>query len=208
MREIGEGVVWVVRQPLLRFLIAISSVNIMLDAGEYLLLIVLAQHAHAPASVIGVLFAISALGGLCGSLCANRVRRRFGFRAMITATAIALVVTFSLYAVASTVVAIGAITFAFTAIEPIFLITSGSYTATLIPDGLRGRVSGVSRLLELGAHALGFLVMGTLLHTAGTTASIVAFSSLLLVVAVMTLLHPTMRTVASARPDQQGDTPA
>ncbi len=208
VREIRDGIVWVVGQPLLRFLIVISSVNIMLDSGEYLLIIVLAKHAHASASVIGTLFAISALGGLSGSLCANRLRQRFGFRAMITTTTIAIFVTFSLYAVASTTMAIGAITFVFTAIEPIFLITGGSYTATLIPDALRGRVSGISRLLELGAHALGFLAMGTLLDKAGITASILAFSSVLLIVAVMTLLHPTMRSVSSVRPDQQKDVPA
>lgn len=195
VREIQEGIVWVVGQPLLCFLMAISSVNIMLDSGEYLLIIVLATHTHAPASVIGTLFAISALGGLAGSLCANRVRQRFGFRATITATTIAIFITFSLYAVASTTVAIGAITFVFTAIEPIFLITSGSYTATLIPDALRGRVSGIARLLQLGAHALGFLAMGTLLDKAGIRASILAFASVLLIVAVMTLLHPTMRSV-------------
>jgi len=208
VREIRDGIVWVVGQPLLRFLIAISSVNIMLDSGEYLLIIVLATHAHASASVIGVLFALSALGGLSGSLCATRLRQRFGFRAMITATTIAIFVTFSLYVVASTPLVIGAITFVFTAIEPIFLISSGSYTATLIPDALRGRVSGISRLLELGAHALGFLVMGTLLDRAGGTASILAFSSVLLIVAVMTLLHPTMRSMSFGRSGLQKDTPA
>jgi len=30
----------------------------------------------------------------------------------------------------------------------------------------------------------------------------------LLIVAVMTLLHPTMRSVSSVRPDQQKDVPA
>jgi MFS family permease len=193
--EIREGISWLRRQPLLRFVIVISAVNIMLDSGEYLLIIILAKHNHATASVIGLLFAISALGGVFGSLCATSLRARFGFRAMMIATTTTIFVVFSLHLVAHSNYVVGLITFVFTAIEPIFLVTLAGYTATIIPDSLRGRVSSVSRLIELGAHALGFLAMGVLLQQIGTTGSILAFSSVLLVIAVMTRLNRALRNV-------------
>jgi hypothetical protein len=61
----------------------------------------------------------------------------------------------------------------------------------VIPDSIRGRVTSITRLIVLGCYSLGFFIMGSTLQWIGTTWSILVFSCLLLVLALMTIWNFT-----------------
>ena len=66
--EIKEAILWFWHQPLLRFLNLMTAGKILLSAGLYLLIIVLAKQHHASGFFIGLIFAVGAGGGILGSL--------------------------------------------------------------------------------------------------------------------------------------------
>ena len=66
--EIWEGLSWLWRQPLIRFMAILTGGSNLFFSGYTLIIIVLAQGMHASASLIGILLAISGAGGILGLL--------------------------------------------------------------------------------------------------------------------------------------------
>src|SRR5258705_12710338 len=65
--DIGEGIVWLWRQPLIRFLAFLTAVGNLADFGVGLTVIFIAQQQHAPAVGIGLMIACGGIGGMLGS---------------------------------------------------------------------------------------------------------------------------------------------
>jgi hypothetical protein len=81
------------------------------------------------------------------------------------------------------------------AIVPVFEITNATYTVSVVPDAIRGRILSLTRLVMLGANSLGVFITGILLHFVGSTRTIVIFSCLLLVLALMVILYKPLRQI-------------
>ncbi len=71
-------------------------------------------------------------------------------------------------------------------------VTTSTYTVSVVPDFIRGRVTSLTRLVVLGAYSLGFFVTGILLQYFVSTWTIIIFSCLLLLLALMTVLNKTL----------------
>ena len=78
-KEIGEGLIWLWKTPLLRFLALLSWGLVTPVYGYALILIVQAQGWHATSLVIGAIFASIGIGSLAGSLLAPPLQKRFPF---------------------------------------------------------------------------------------------------------------------------------
>jgi hypothetical protein len=102
---------------------------------------------------------------------------------------------FTLYAFASNDLSLAFITAALFAIVPIFEITTATYTVSVVPDAIRGRILSLTRLVVLGAYSLGFFVTGIFLQFFGSTRTIVSFSCLLLVLAFMVFFYKPLRQI-------------
>ncbi len=74
--EIGEGISWLWRQPLVRYMAFLTGA---LD----LIIIVIAQTQGASAATVGIIFALGGAGGIVGALLAPWIQRRFSFGQVI-----------------------------------------------------------------------------------------------------------------------------
>jgi MFS family permease len=191
--EIRSAMAWLWQQRILRHLNVLMAGRTAIASGLYLLIVVMAKQEGAPSAVIGLIFAAGALGGLAGAVTAGRFHRRYRTRAVLVATTAVTWLLVSGYLGAHQVVILAALTAAIYAVDPLFEVTVASYTAARVPDAMRGRVTSLTRLVELGSYALGLAVTGTLLESVGTMWTVGVFSVISLLLSLFAALNPLFR---------------
>ena len=174
---------------MLRFLNLLSAGRAILESGLYLLIIVVAKEHNASPLIIGSIFAIGAAGGIIGASLASPIYKRFSFSTLLRTASMLNFLIFSLYAFASNDLSLAFITAALFAIFPIFDITNATYTVSVVPDAIRGRMLSLTRLVRKGANSLGVFATGNLLHVVGSTSTIIIFSCLLFILAFMVIFY-------------------
>ena len=190
--EIAEGVVWLWRQPLVRYMAFLTGA-FNFAGGLDLIIIVIAQSRGASAATIGVIFALGGAGGLLGAILAPRVQRRFSFGQVIVGLCWCSAAIFFLFAGAPSLVAVAAILIVFFTITPWYDTVQYSYRLALIPNALQGRVNSAFRLVALGLRPLGVALTGILLETIGATNTLIILGCWLLAVALLTTLNRHVR---------------
>jgi predicted MFS family arabinose efflux permease len=179
--EIKEAFLWFWHQPILRFLNVITAGRTVLAAGLYLLILVLAKEHHASALSIGFIFATGAGGGILGSILAAKIHQHFTMSQLLLGISLLSFIIFTLYAVATTNLFLAAITALFYAVDPLYDVTTSAYSAKIIPNEIRGKVTSLTRLVILGAYSFGFFITGNFLEYLGSLWTIGIFSVLLFV---------------------------
>jgi len=196
-QEISEGLIWLWRQPLIRYMAFLTGGINLFSAGIVLVVVVIAQHQGASPAMIGVIFAIAGIGTVLGSLLGGVVQRRFSFGLVIIGSCLLLTLLWPLYIIIPNSLLLGAITASLYIVIPIYNVVQFSYRLALIPDEMQGRVNSVFRLLAFGFMPLGFALTGILLQNFGVlTTVIVATTGFLL----LTLLTWGNAAVREARP--------
>ena len=180
---------------MLRFLNLLSAGRTILESGLYLLIIVVAKEHNASPFIIGSIFAIGAIGGIIGASLASHIYKRFSFGTLLRTASMLNFFVFTLYAFASSDLSLAFITAALFAIIPIFDITNATYTVSVVPDAIRGRITSLTRMVRLGANSLGFFVTGTLIHVVGSLGTIIIFSCLLLILALAVIFYKPLRKI-------------
>ncbi len=186
-QEIREGMVWLWRQKLLRFLALLTFGLITPCTGYLLVLIVQAQRLHATDTALGLILGGSGLGGIVGSLVAGRLYQRFGLANMIIWSSGIWALTWLFYAFAPNVLILGLVNAASFIIVPIYMVVQYSCRIALTPDHLQGRVNALFRLISVGGQPVGIAVTGILLQSIGPvwTVVILFVPQMMLVVAVL-----------------------
>lgn len=172
--EIGEGLLWLWREPLLRFLAILAFGLIMPSIGFSLILIILAQRLHASPLMIGILFASSGVGSILGALLTNPLQKRFTFGQMTIGSAWVWAISWLALAIAPNLLILGIANAISFIIVPIYLSVQYSYRLLAVPDHLQGRVQSVYRLLSFGSQPLGMALTGFLIQWIGPTWSVIA----------------------------------
>ncbi|MHB8598848.1 MAG: MFS transporter [Ktedonobacteraceae bacterium] len=193
--EISAGAIWLWHEKTVRFLNILTAGGTLVTAGLYLLIIIIAKQHQASSGAIGLILAVGGAGGIAGSLCANSIHKRFRFHHILIATTTLSFLIFTLYFFAYNTIILAAITAALDAVTSIYEVTAFTYGVSVIPDRIRGRVTSITRLVVLACYSLGFFIMGTLLQWVGTNWSILVFSCLLLVLALMTVFTVSLRRI-------------
>ncbi len=171
--EIGEGVIWLWREPLLRFLAILGWGLVMPSIGFPLILIVLAQGLHAQPLAIGILFGTGGVGSIVGALLTNPLQKRFTFGQVMIGSAWVWAISWLALAIAPNLWVLGIANGISFIIVPIYLSVSFSYRLIVIPDHLQGRVQSVYRLLSFGSQPLGFALTGFLISWIGPVWAVV-----------------------------------
>ncbi|HEX9058396.1 MAG TPA: MFS transporter [Ktedonobacterales bacterium] len=195
--EIGEGLVWLWRQPLIRYMAFLTGTTNLVGNGTLLIAIVIAQGQHASPFVIGLIFAIGSVGSIIGSIVAVRLRKRYSFAQVIVSSTWVWAILTPLMAVAPNPLALGVIMAGLFLTSPIYNVVQFSYRLALIPDELQGRVNSVFRLIAFGGQPIGLALAGVLLESVGPVASVLIFSLPIVLAAVLTTINPHVR---GARP--------
>lgn len=192
--EVREGLVWLWREPLLRFIALLTGGLIFPVAGYSLILIVLAQGQHATNAEVGLIFAGGGVGSLAGALLSGPVQRRFSFAQIIVVGTWGWALTWLLFAVARTPLALGIVTGVTFVVVPIYMAAQFSYRLRLIPDHLQGRVNSVFRLIAFGSEPLGLALTGVLLQVWGPVPTILILFAPQLALAIAATYSRSLRS--------------
>jgi MFS family permease len=170
--EIQEGIVWLWRNPLIRFLCFLTGTLNLTQSGFTLIVIVLAQRYQATSFQIGLILAAGGVGGLIGAIAAPPIRRRVSFGQMMTGVMWLFTLTWPLIALAPNLLLMGGALFALFVAIPAYDITQFSYRIALIPDALQGRVNSAFRLVAVGARPACLALTGLLLQWVGPVGTV------------------------------------
>jgi predicted MFS family arabinose efflux permease len=174
-QEVLEGLRFAWNDKTLRTLTATSWLLAFLYAPVPLAMIVLArEHLQASAQEIGLVFSLSAIGGIVGATVAERINHRFTIGQIIIGTIAlqALVTPVVGLATSTTMMTVGwAIAFM---LDPLFSSAASSYRLGRTPDYMQGRAQSIYRLGGFGGEPLGAALGGLLLERVGPRAEILA----------------------------------
>jgi MFS family permease len=208
LSEVREGIVFIVRHPVLRQVAgATGTANLWSSAGQGMLIVLLARTLGLSAGVIGLLMAAGAIGGLLGALTARPLARAIGegpaaWISLALSSPLTLVQPFlqrnwtlGLFVVAQ----IG-----FSAGVVIYNVTQVSFRQRLCPEHLLGRMNASMRFLVWGTMPLGGLLGGALGSTIGvrTTLLVAAIGQSLAFLWIFFSPLRSMRTVTASH-DQE-----
>ena len=195
--EIHEGLRWLWRQPLIRYMAFVTGSLNLVNAGTMLIVIVLAKEMGASEIDIGLIFSIGGAGGIVGALIGGQLQRRFSFGQVIICVLWLNVALFSLYAFVPAYLLLGVVASLLYMLGPIYNVVQFSYRLALIPDALQGRVNSTFRLLAFGFMPIGAALSGFLLERIGAVGTVFVFTLWFLVLAILTTFN---RHVRDARP--------
>ncbi len=186
LAEIREGLSWLWRQPLIRYLALLTGGLNFVGAGLIPILLVLVKRQHGSSLLYGTILTIGGVGAIVGSLLAASIQRRFRFGPIIITLIWFEALWFPLYAVAPNPLFLGIISAGLFMVGPIYNVIQFSYRITLIPDELQGRVNSVFRLLAFGFQPFGFALTGLLIQWFSVVAAILFLSACTLLLAILT----------------------
>ncbi|HEU5103481.1 MAG TPA: MFS transporter [Roseiflexaceae bacterium] len=191
--EIGEGVAWLWRHALIRYMAFLTGGINFITAGAALLVIVLAAQQGASAALTGAIFAAAGAGGILGAVIAPLLQRRLSFGQLIIGACWCYALVWALLPAAATPALLMVLVSGASLASLVYDTVQMSYRLALIPDGLQGRVNSVFRLVADGSKTLGVAATGILLESLGTTSTILISAVLLAALATLTLLNRHVR---------------
>jgi MFS family permease len=192
-REIGEGLTWLWRDSLLRFLAILAFFLVMPSIGFTLILIELAQNLHASSLAIGILLASGGVGSILGALCTPLLQRRFTFGQLTIGSAWVWAISWLALAIAPNIFILGIANAVSFIIVPIYLSIQFSYRLLIIPDHLQGRVQSAYRLLSFGSQPIGMALTGLLLQWLSPFWTVVVLFLPQGLMALIATFHGTLR---------------
>jgi Transmembrane secretion effector len=169
--EIAEGLKFVVGHPILRKIVACTGTSNLFSAMAAAVEIVyLVRVLHVRPAFTGVLFAISAVGGVAGGIAAGRLARRIGSARIIWFSILVFGLPQILPALAEpgwlvVLFPIGYAAMFFSAV--VYNVAQVSYRQTVCPPQLMGRMNAAARWIVWGTMPLGGVIGGALGATMG-----------------------------------------
>lgn len=196
--EILEGLAWLWNQPLIRFMAFVSAALNFLGYGDGLIIIVLAKHKGASATVIGTIFAISSLGGILGASLAPRIQRRLRFGPAILGSLWLDTLLWPLYILVPFPLLLGLVDGGRAVAASVYQVVQYSYRLALIPDPLQGRVNGANRLIALSLDPLGAVLAGLLIERIGVIRVVMVFTAWMVVLSILATANAHVRRAPPA----------
>jgi MFS family permease len=216
---IAEGLRFVVHQPLLRRIVACTSIGNLFNAvGSALTVLYALRHLGLDAAGLGVVFSASAVGGLLGALSADRLSRRVGEGRILPVTALAFAPAFALTPLAAPLrtlgvppevpLVAGGVLLSFAVV--VYNVAQVSFRQRLCPPALLGRMNASVRFIVWGTVPLGGLLGGWLGSTLGVLPTLWISAAGAVVGALPVVLSPLvgMRELPGPAPAPEADEPA
>jgi MFS family permease len=193
--EIGEGVLWLWRQPFLRTASLLVIASDLTVNALFLAVVVLARRHGASPELIGAMLLFIGAGGIVGALLAPLALRRLPAQAGIYGTLVAMTALLPLIAFVRDPLLLGVLYGAMFIPYPTWGAMISAYRAALVPDHLQGRVQSVATLLSLGAVPFAVLAVGAALQHIGGVSTVLALFVLMLGATAYALTSKHIRNV-------------
>ena len=166
--EVAEGLRFVVHQPLLRRIVACTSLsNLFNSVGSAVVVIFALRTLALDAATWGTVLSASAIGGIVGAVVADRIARWVGEGRIIAVSAIACGPAYALTPLAAldlippaVALIVGGAVFMFAVV--VYNIAQVSFRQRLCPPALLGRMNASVRFIVWGVMPIGGIVGGWL----------------------------------------------
>ena len=165
-QQVAEGLVHVLRHPLLRPIMACGTIhNFFSRMIDALFVLFAVTVAGLDPIALGLVFACAGPGAMIGALLSNRLPARMGLgRTLVAAQVMTgisrLMVPFAVGSTAFAGAVLGVSTFLLGAARPVFNVNQLSLRQAITPDRLHGRVNATMRFVMWGVTPVGALVGG------------------------------------------------
>jgi MFS family permease len=166
VEEIGEGLSFVLRHPILRMIAGTTGTsNLFSSAFGAVVVVFLVRTVHLSAGVIGLLMSAGSIGGVLGALTASAIARRIGqartiWLSILTTAPFGLLIPLTgpggrlaFYASGLLAVSFGIV---------VYNVAQVSFRQALCPPRLLGRMNATMRFLVWGTMPFGALLGGAL----------------------------------------------
>jgi MFS family permease len=213
LREVGEGVRLVLRDPILRAIAAATAVvNLFMAVFAAVITEFLARDLGLSAGLIGVLMTAGSTGGLAGAFAAPGLIRRVGhargvWLPLVVGVPLGLLVPLTYDGTGLIAFVIGWFGCSFAIVG--YNIAQVSLRQTLCPPGALGRMTATMRFLTWGVMPLGALLGGALGAGLGARPTLWTAQLGELLVPLILLASPLRRIrdlpAAEQEPDPSGD---
>ncbi|GIL30045.1 MFS transporter [Actinocatenispora comari] len=195
--EIGEGIRFVRRQPILAAIAGNTATVLFFQAAnQAIMMVFLVREVHLTPGVIGLLGTVGLLGALASSALTGRIARRLGSARALWVSTVLNGVGFLLYPLTGPglglawYVLAGGLT-AFTIItRHVMAVTARQQ---LCPDRLLGRVNATMELMTYGMMPLGALAGGVLGTLLGLRTTLLVAGLAILAASLFLVLSPVRR---------------
>ncbi|HEY8602418.1 MAG TPA: MFS transporter [Thermomicrobiales bacterium] len=191
--EIVEGIAWLWRQGILRFVALLTGGLMVCSVGYPLIMIVLGERIGASSFEIGLIFAGGGAGSIVGGLLTPWLQRRFRFGPLFIWLAWFWAITWLFFLFAPNVLTLGLANTAAFIVVPIYMITQYRYRLAATPDRLQGRMNALFRLIVWGSQPLGVALAGLLLERIGAEQTIIWLFIPQLLLAIVATAHAGLR---------------
>ncbi|MEV8516835.1 MFS transporter [Dactylosporangium sp. NPDC051484] len=195
--DIGRGLAWLWRRPVIRTLALLDAADSLRYGAGYLLIIMLARQLDANPTQVGMVFTGAGAGALLGSLLAPALTRRFPLGALSVTMLWVEATAFPFYAVARTWWLLLVVAFVESVVSPVYMVALDSYRLAVTPDALRGRVTSAIDTLTTGGAAMGTMASGALIALLGAPALTIVLAGWLTLLALVATLSTTVRTASA-----------
>lgn len=197
--EIAEGLGFVVRQPLLRRIVACTAIGNLFGAAAGAVTVIFALRTLGlDEAAYGTVLSASAVGGLLGAVASDRLVRWFGEGRVIPLSALAFAPGAALTPLAAvlpfppqaTLIAGGVL---FYGAVVVYNVAQVSFRQRVCPPPLLGRMNASVRFIVWGTTPIGGLLGGWLGHTFGATTTLWVGAAGAVLAALPVLFSPLLR---------------
>ncbi|WP_307858159.1 MFS transporter [Cellulomonas fulva] len=196
--EIAEGLRFVVHQPLLRRIVATTSISNFAGSISGAVLVIYALRTLGlDTAAYGTVVSASAVGGLAGAFTADRLSRWVGEARVIPIATIACIpaavllpLATSLAVTPQVVLVVSGVVLNFAVI--VYNVAQVSFRQRLCPPALLGRMNASVRFIVWGVMPLGGLLGGWLGHQIGVAATLWVAAAVTALAALPVVLSPML----------------
>jgi MFS family permease len=206
--EIREGLRLVFSNPILRaFALASVTTNFFVDVHLAVFVLYATRELGISPVILGSMYAVAGVGGLLGSLFAERLAKWLrlgpvivGAQVVVTFAVLAIPLSGRQFWIAVPLIVIAEALWGFAVV--VYVVNTVSLRQVITPNQFQGRVAASLRCVTWGIAPLGFLLGGTLGETIGLQATLlVAVAGPLLSVACLVLSPvPGLRELPAPEP--------
>lgn len=162
-KDIGEGIRWLWRHPVLRSLSLAAGVANLMGTAMFAVFVLFAQEILEVDDVgYGLILAAAGVGGITGAAVAHRFESRFGPGVSLLSSMVGIAFVALAVATTSSPIVVGAAFAVDGFLIAIWNVTVVSLRQELTPDELRGRVASDARTIAFGAIPIGAVLGGVL----------------------------------------------
>jgi MFS family permease len=199
VRELREGFAFLRRERTLFALVAVLTITNMLDAISMVALPVYAERVYGSAVGLGLMMAVVGAGSIIGALAFSAIGDRVSRRRVFTWGFAGVTVW---YPVAALFPPLGVLLVA----KAISGVSSGPLNPVIdtvfferVPDGMRGRVFGVTQASAWLAMPLGVLIAGPAIEVAGLRPTLLLTGALYAAIVIIAMWLPALRGLDEGR---------